>query len=79
MLDVKMITQPFQDDVFFLLGWGGGGEYFKVGIRYSRGVLKGGYGRQTWAIKTIAERDKQTNKQTNEKRGGCVILTAIRG
>ena len=65
-----MITQPFQDDVFFLLGWGGG-EYFREGIRYSRGILKGGYGRQTWAIKTIAERDKQTNKQT---KNGAVAL-----
>ena len=55
-----MITQPFQDDVFFLLGWGeggggnfragrrysggggGGGGFLGAGIRYSRGVLKGG-------------------------------------
>ena len=38
-----MITQPFQDDLFLLLGWGGGGvEYLRAGIRYSRGVLKGG-------------------------------------
>ena len=26
---------------FFWVG-GGGGEYFRAGIRYSRGVLKGG-------------------------------------
>ena len=35
------------------------GEYLRAGISYSKGVLKGGL----WAIKTIAERDKQTNKQ----------------
>ena len=58
-----MITQPFQQDSFFLLGWGGGGKYLRAGIRCSRGVLKGGYGKQTWAIKTIAERDEQTKKQ----------------
>ena len=37
-----MITQPFQDDFFFLLNGGGGGGIFEGGIRYSRGVLKGG-------------------------------------
>ena len=27
---------------FFWVGGWGGGEYFRAGIRYSRGVLKGG-------------------------------------
>ena len=52
---------------FFFWVAAGGRGIFEGGDKVLEGVLKGA-GKQTWTIKTIAERDKQTNKQTKTGR-----------